>query len=118
MNTSIGRQVPLGSERLKTCELFAEILHLQYLYTSSPLFERLIITSNATTPKAESSSEEANQEDSQDKANVGQQQTEASDVKETTVAEELILITDKFIDAKILPVCLVCNSAKIPMLFS
>ena len=33
---------PLGQERLKTCELFAEILHLQYLYFSSPLFERLI----------------------------------------------------------------------------
>ncbi|KAJ3200174.1 hypothetical protein HDU67_002256, partial [Dinochytrium kinnereticum] len=42
METSFGRQVPLGSERLKTCELFAEVLHLQYLYTSSPLFERLI----------------------------------------------------------------------------
>jgi hypothetical protein len=34
--------VPLTGERLKICELFAEILHLQYLYTSSPLFPRFI----------------------------------------------------------------------------
>jgi hypothetical protein len=34
--------VPLGSERLKICELFAEILHLQYLFFSSPLFDRLL----------------------------------------------------------------------------
>ncbi|KAJ3137421.1 hypothetical protein HK100_000690 [Physocladia obscura] len=41
-DTTLGRVVPLGSERLRTCELFAEILHLQYLYFSSPLFERLV----------------------------------------------------------------------------
>ncbi|KAI9352197.1 SIT4 phosphatase-associated protein-domain-containing protein [Obelidium mucronatum] len=41
-DTTLGRITPLGSERLRTCELFAEILHLQYLYFSSPLFERLV----------------------------------------------------------------------------
>ncbi|KAI9033430.1 SIT4 phosphatase-associated protein-domain-containing protein [Hyaloraphidium curvatum] len=32
----------LGAERLRVCELFAEVLHLQYLYASSPLFEVLV----------------------------------------------------------------------------
>ncbi|KAH9267718.1 hypothetical protein BASA83_009792 [Batrachochytrium salamandrivorans] len=32
----------LGSERLKICELFAEFLHLQYLFTSSPLLDSFI----------------------------------------------------------------------------
>ncbi|KAJ3416750.1 hypothetical protein HDV05_000124 [Chytridiales sp. JEL 0842] len=41
-NPASPTNTPLGSERLKTCELFAEILHLQYLYFSSPLFERLV----------------------------------------------------------------------------
>ncbi|KAJ3223481.1 hypothetical protein HK099_001064 [Clydaea vesicula] len=49
VETTIGNQIPLGAERLKTCELFAEILHLQYLYTSSPLFERLVNTDKKKT---------------------------------------------------------------------
>ncbi|KAJ3023801.1 hypothetical protein HKX48_000935 [Thoreauomyces humboldtii] len=86
-----GTHVPLGSERLKTCELFAEILHLQYLYTSSPLFERLVSV-NITPPVASSNEQTATV-------------AESSGPK-TTVADELVTITDKFIDAKILPVCL------------
>ena len=38
----MGLLEPLGSERLKICELFAEFIHLQYLFTSSPLFEGLV----------------------------------------------------------------------------
>ncbi|KAI9324834.1 SIT4 phosphatase-associated protein-domain-containing protein [Zopfochytrium polystomum] len=49
-----GDVVPLGSERLKTCELFAEILHLQYLYYSSPLFDRLVESSTSTQASAPS----------------------------------------------------------------
>ncbi|KAJ3195874.1 hypothetical protein HK101_010784 [Irineochytrium annulatum] len=52
VDTTLGRQIPLGSERLKTCELFAEVLHLQYLYSSSPLFERLIPKSQLNTTKS------------------------------------------------------------------
>lgn len=33
---------PVGSERLKTCELIAELIHAQYLFISSPLFEYLV----------------------------------------------------------------------------
>ena len=33
---------PLGSERFKTCELIAELVHAQYLFISSPLFEYLV----------------------------------------------------------------------------
>jgi hypothetical protein len=35
-------QIPLGIERLKICELFAEFIHLQYLFTSSPLFDFMV----------------------------------------------------------------------------
>ena len=31
-----------GTERIKVCELFAEMVHLQYLFTSSPLFELMV----------------------------------------------------------------------------
>jgi hypothetical protein len=40
--TTLGLLEPVGSERLKVCELFAELIHLQYLFTSSPLFEGLV----------------------------------------------------------------------------
>lgn len=50
MDTTVGKQVPLGSERLKICELFAEILHLQYLFTSSPLFDSLIHATRSDPP--------------------------------------------------------------------
>ncbi|OUM68411.1 hypothetical protein PIROE2DRAFT_58078 [Piromyces sp. E2] len=42
VDTTLGKQIPLGSERLRICELFAEIMHLQYLFTSSPLFGEVI----------------------------------------------------------------------------
>lgn len=42
INTTMGLMQPLGPERLKLCELFAEILHLQYMNTSTPFFEKLI----------------------------------------------------------------------------
>jgi hypothetical protein len=32
----------LGAERLRICELLAEVLHLQYLFASSPLFEVMV----------------------------------------------------------------------------
>lgn len=51
-NSISGGTGPLGSERLKTCELFAEILHLQYLYYSSPLFDRLVLSAFETAPDA------------------------------------------------------------------
>ncbi|KAI8905934.1 SIT4 phosphatase-associated protein-domain-containing protein [Gorgonomyces haynaldii] len=46
VDTTLGKQTPLGSERLKICELFAEVLHLQYLFTSSPLFDLLVLATN------------------------------------------------------------------------
>jgi hypothetical protein len=42
LDTTMGKLIPLGAERLKICELFAEVLHLQYLFTSSPLFDFLV----------------------------------------------------------------------------
>ncbi|KAJ3015415.1 long-chain fatty acid-CoA ligase [Thoreauomyces humboldtii] len=96
--TTNGQSQPLGSERLKTCELFAEILHLQYLYTSSPLFERLISASTISTKRKPDA-------DSKIEGNSANG-TEIAPTHTTSVADELITITDKFIDAKILPACL------------
>jgi hypothetical protein len=42
VDTSMGSLEPVGSERLKTCELIAELVHCQYLLISSPLFESLV----------------------------------------------------------------------------
>ncbi|KAJ3160426.1 hypothetical protein HDU86_000760 [Geranomyces michiganensis] len=95
-----GKPSPLGSERLKTCELFAEILHLQYLYTSSPLFERLISV-NLAGPSPSPTQSSPTTGDS-----TVPEPKEDGKLQKNSVADELVTITDKFIDAKILPVCL------------
>lgn len=77
IDTTIGSVVPLGTERLRICELFAEVIHLQYLYSSSPLFDRIAC----------------------------EQPKEEGEHKKSLV-EELITITDKFTERKMLPICL------------
>ncbi len=42
IKSTYGTQFVLTSERLKICEMFAEVLHLQYLFTSSPLVELIV----------------------------------------------------------------------------
>jgi len=74
--TTLGDVVPLGTERLRVCELFAEVIHLQYLYSSSPLFDRIVFEQKEGEHKR-------------------------------TLVEELITITDKFTERKMLPICLV-----------
>ena len=71
-------QTPLGPERLKICELFAEVVHLQYLLTSSPLFDALV-----------------------------QSQTSDQGEEEATVAEGLMTLCDKFVEFNILTCCIV-----------
>ena len=39
IETTMGRQPPVGWVRLKICELMAELMHVQYLFTSSPMFD-------------------------------------------------------------------------------
>lgn len=73
--TTLGDVVPLGTERLRVCELFAEVIHLQYLYSSSPLFDRIVFEQKEGEHKR-------------------------------TLVEELITITDKFTERKMLPICL------------
>ncbi|KAJ3094817.1 hypothetical protein HDU97_007546 [Phlyctochytrium planicorne] len=120
-----GKSPPLGSERLKTCELFAEVLHLQYLYTSSPLFERLIpksqlaliiaaapdpsipsdpiTTTNADEPKTETAETKAEEK-------VEIVEDAAKDVSTAfshlTVSDELAVVTERFVESRILPMCL------------
>ena len=84
MDTTIGKQIPLGSERLRICELFAEIMHLQYLFTSSPLFGEVV---NSTNPDKED--------------------TVDSKKPIRTIVDELIEIGNTFTELNILPICLV-----------
>ncbi|KAI8824378.1 SIT4 phosphatase-associated protein-domain-containing protein [Fimicolochytrium jonesii] len=99
--TTTGQITPLGSERLKTCELFAEILHLQYLYTSSPLFERFI-----TAGFHDPSEERAEAKETPSDSGESTKSPPTPPHPERRVADELVAITDKFIDAKVLPACL------------
>ncbi|KAI8998266.1 SIT4 phosphatase-associated protein-domain-containing protein [Gaertneriomyces semiglobifer] len=110
VETTIGKQIPLGPERLKTCELFAEILHLQYLYTSSPLFEKLVDikkpVSLAAVQVTRADAEETKDEEKKEEKEKKESGNQTARPQETSVADELIAVTDKFIDARILPVCL------------
>ncbi|KAJ3116164.1 hypothetical protein HDU96_010273 [Phlyctochytrium bullatum] len=154
IDTTLGRQVPLGSERLKTCELFAEVLHLQYLYTSSPLFERLVprsqlpllsnpaanrpetpdVTADPAPPKdveakPEGETKEAGEGEGEAKKEAGEMvkaEGEAAAAsgdagvpaaaaastskvarwEHMTVSDELSIVTEQFVDSRILPMCL------------
>lgn len=95
--TTIGNQIPLGPERLKICELFAEILHLQYLYTSSPLFDRLVVVSlSSVAPDDES---------------IFTKKATPENVEglhlQNNILDELVFVTDCFVRCNVLPMCLV-----------
>ncbi|KAJ3323406.1 hypothetical protein HDV06_001926 [Boothiomyces sp. JEL0866] len=77
VETTVGKQTPLGSERLKICELFAEFIHLQYLFASSPLFDMMVCPTD-----------------------------DESAAPEVTVVDGLIMLTETFIREKIMERCI------------
>ncbi|KAI9323937.1 SIT4 phosphatase-associated protein-domain-containing protein, partial [Zopfochytrium polystomum] len=87
----------LGSERLKTCELFAEILHMQYLYYSSPLFDRMVEAASLPIASSSGSNPVDDLTESVSRLRLSSQQN---------VADELVAVTDKIVKSKILPMCL------------
>jgi len=100
VDTTLGKQIPLGSERLRICELFAEIMHLQYLFTSSPLFGEVI---NSREPPENSDSEnEVNNENNNNNAN----NYNRNNPPIRTIVDELVEIGNTFTDLNILPICL------------
>ncbi|KAI8838048.1 SIT4 phosphatase-associated protein-domain-containing protein [Chytriomyces cf. hyalinus JEL632] len=106
-DTTLGRITPLGSERLRTCELFAEILHLQYLFFSSPLFERLVF---GDPPEDEDSMMESKTSDGNaqgaglETLSVGVEGMRLKKVR--NVGDELSLISELLVQSKVLPMCL------------
>ncbi|KAH6593163.1 hypothetical protein BASA61_004332 [Batrachochytrium salamandrivorans] len=78
----------LGSERLKICELFAEFLHLQYLFTSSPLLDSFI------TPPPYGVHSSATSE------------TPEYVAPAFTVIDGLMALTDCLVEEKIMVVCI------------
>ncbi|KAL2915930.1 sporulation-induced protein [Polyrhizophydium stewartii] len=83
-----GSQAPLGSERLKICELFAELLHLQYLFTSSPLFDSLVKPPPYVPARVES----------------GPQPTYTPPT--TIVVDGLMALTERLVDERVMVVCI------------
>jgi hypothetical protein len=79
----MGLLEPVGSERLKVCELFAEVIHLQYLFTSSPLFEGLVQNYDPVPEE-------------------GQPEPTPT----VRVIDELLIITDKMVSEKVFILCL------------
>ncbi|TPX46863.1 hypothetical protein SeMB42_g02679 [Synchytrium endobioticum] len=114
VDTTIGKQMALGSERLKTCELFAEVLHLQYLYTSSPLFDRLVVPARSTeiadttsdTKDTSNSIPNVSSDEAPNKSTISRSSRPQRPYTTVTVADELVSITEKFVEAKTLPQCL------------
>ena len=89
IQTTIGKMRPLGPERLKVCELFAEILHLQYLVTSSPLFEGMVLDLKSPELNGKKGS------------------VSSFELGKRMVVDELVSVTNRFVETNILPVCLV-----------
>ncbi|KAJ3355557.1 hypothetical protein HDU83_003224 [Entophlyctis luteolus] len=107
-DTTIGRILPLGCERLRTCELFAEILHLQYLYFSSPLFERLVfgdlIEEDEAVKNVMDIVEEGPFPEGLSRGLEGMSLKRSKG--DRNVADELAVISDLLVRAKVLPTCL------------
>ncbi|KAI8846706.1 SIT4 phosphatase-associated protein-domain-containing protein [Chytridium lagenaria] len=99
MDTTAGKQTPLGSERLKTCELFAEVLHLQYLYT----FLAAAALAEAERIAAEDGADVSDESKEVEKK---VEVTESLGKEDVTVSDELAIVTERFVDTKILPMCL------------
>lgn len=102
LDTTIGKQIPLSSERLKTCELLAELLHLLYLYTSSPLFMKFAecarMPFESDTDSTHSTKEVLISVDRL----IKRHNTPGKDV-----ADSLLLIARQFVAQSIIPKCLV-----------
>ncbi|KAJ3345504.1 hypothetical protein HDU83_004041 [Entophlyctis luteolus] len=107
-DTTVGKILPLGCERLRTCELFAEILHLQYLYFSSPLFERLVfgdlMDEDDAAKNVMDTVEDGNFPESLSKELEGMSLKRSK--LDRNVADELAVISDLLVRAKVLPTCL------------
>ena len=98
----MGKMIPLGSERLKICELFAEFIHLQYLFSSSPLFDMMAIS-----PDELKESKDDLAPKSKTKANQAAAFNHNLSDKDVTVTDGLIVLTEKFIEEKVLEKCIV-----------
>jgi hypothetical protein len=95
-------QIPLSSERLKTCELLAELLHLLYLYTSSPLFMKFAECARMPFANpAEVLSDECERLEPVDRL------LRRNAVQGLDVADYLLKIANKFVEHSVLPLCLV-----------
>lgn len=94
---------PLGPERYKACELFAEVLHLQYLVASSPLFESLLkskadlgLTDGSITPVERDSEDSTVSE-------TPEQPLDQRNAPTVFVIEKLIDLTLLFVQHSVLP---------------
>jgi hypothetical protein len=94
--TTLGLQEPVGAERLKVCDLFAELIHIQYLLTSSPLFEGLAqyydLSEKATVTSIDNTTTAEN--------------TTVTKTNQIRMMDVLIDITDKLAKEKVLVTCL------------
>ncbi|KAJ3083526.1 hypothetical protein HDU99_008901 [Rhizoclosmatium hyalinum] len=121
-DTTLGRVIPLGSERLRTCELFAEILHLQYLYFSSPLFERLVfgdppeeeevgpdgkVGGEAESVSAAAGTDAPSAEPVVDGLSNAVAEMSLKRLSGRNVADELSSISELLVNSKVLPMCLI-----------
>jgi serine/threonine-protein phosphatase 6 regulatory subunit 3 len=96
--------MPLGFERLKICELFAELLHCSNMaHLNKPLSKHHLARANYVNTIASPNSEEP--------------EAPAADVAEPTAATEddQLYIADylkmQFIKHRVLPTCLVCETS-------
>lgn len=100
IRTTLGELEPLGFERLKICELFAELLHCSNM---SNLNNSLNLTQEEEAQLAEIEQEESKETE---------KNTAATENKTTTPAKEPELsvgdyLKSKFVDFRAMPICVV-----------
>lgn len=100
MRTTLGEQMPLGFERLKICELFAELLHCSNMSNLNDEEGEAEEEEDEKDEKEEESAKESDAVKPEDK----QESDTAKDADGTTIGDYLKM---QFVENRVMPTCVV-----------
>lgn len=113
MPSTIGDRMPLGFERLKICELFAELLHCSNMaHLNKPLAKHHIARSSYMNTFGTTANTEEEGGIAQKTSDTATESDKTQDTEAKNEEEEDLYIADhlklQLIKHRVLPTCLVC----------